>query len=245
MFMRLTYTCMLCIEKGLPLAILGVTSIRSAFSCVGCIRLLFTSLSVGYVTFCKFLVYDGHVLACHFVWYYRTFCIRCFHGMVCKLQSLGKCHVCYVVLWPSACLHAVVELFLFHNWLPQVRWPLLCMKNFLFVSCACAYVCVATCACRVHTHVCVSECGVARRGGLVCIRVLLQSHGYIQYIARVVIMFTFGVGVGRERKKSWNYPYKNRSVSGSEKPLLVLPRRKSKKLKLAHCPPKCELNWST
>ena len=78
------------------------------------------------------------------------------------------------------------------------------MKNFLFVSCACAYVCVATCVCHVHTHVCVSVCGVARRGGLVCISVLLQSHGYIQYIACVVIMylFTFGVGVGRERKKS-------------------------------------------
>ena len=30
-------------------------------------------------------------------------------------------------------------------------------------------------------------------------------------------------------------------MSGSEKPLLVLPRRKSKKLELAHCPPKCEL----
>ena len=58
------------------------------------------------------------------------------------------------------------------------------IKNFLFVSCACAYVCVATCVCRVHTHVCVSVCGVARRGGLVCISVLLQSHGYIQYIAR-------------------------------------------------------------
>ena len=62
--------------------------------------------------------------------------------------------------------------------------------------------CVATCVCRVHTHVCVSVCGVTRRGGLVCISVLLQYHGYIQYIARVVIMFTFGVGVGRERKKN-------------------------------------------
>ena len=30
-------------------------------------------------------------------------------------------------------------------------------------------------------------------------------------------------------------------MSGSEKPLLALPRRKSKKLKLAHYPPKCEL----
>ena len=76
------------------------------------------------------------------------------------------------------------------------------MKNFLFVSCACAYVCVATCVCRVHTHVCVSVCGVARRGGLVCISVLLQSHGYIQYIARVVIMFTFGVGWGGNRKRA-------------------------------------------
>ena len=36
-----------------------------------------------------------------------TFCIRCFHAVVSKLQSLGKCHVCYVVLWPSACLHIV------------------------------------------------------------------------------------------------------------------------------------------
>ena len=76
------------------------------------------------------------------------------------------------------------------------------MKNFLFVSCACAYVCMATCVCRVHTHVCVSVCGVARWGGLVCISVLLQSHGYIQYIARVAIMFTFGVGVGGNGKRA-------------------------------------------
>ena len=34
-----------------------------------------------------------------------------------------------------------------------------------------------------------------------------------------------------------HYPYKNRSASASEKPLLVLPRRKSKKLQLVHCPP--------
>ena len=34
-----------------------------------------------------------------------------------------------------------------------------------------------------------------------------------------------------------DYPYKNHSVSGSEKPLLVLPRRKSKKLELEHSPP--------
>ena len=71
-----------------------------------------------------------------------------------------------------------------------------------FPVCAvCMCVCVRGHVC-VHTHVCVSVCGVARRGGLVCISVLLQSHGYVQYIARVVIMFTFGVGVGRERKKS-------------------------------------------
>ena len=43
------------------------TSIRSALSCVGCTILLFTSLSVGYVTFCRFLVDGGHFLACHFV----------------------------------------------------------------------------------------------------------------------------------------------------------------------------------
>ena len=205
MFMRLTCTCMLCIEKGLPLAILGRVSgplcpVWAVSDCCSLLYLLDMWLSASFwcmmATSLLVTLYD------------ITFCIRCFHGMVCKLQSLGKCHVCYVVLWPSACIHAVVELFLFHNWLPQVRWPLLCMalymKNFLFVSCACAYVCVTTCVCRVHTHVCV-------------------------------------VGVGRERKKSWNYPYKNRSVSGSEKPLLVLPRRKSKKLELAHCPPKCEL----
>ena len=74
--------------------------------------------------------------------------------------------------------------------------------NVLFVSCACAYVCVATCVCHVHPRVCVSVCGVARWGGLVYISVLLQSHGYIQYIARVLIMFTFGFGVGRERTKN-------------------------------------------
>ena len=39
-----------------------------------------------------------------------------------------------------------------------------------------------------------------------------------------------------------HYAYKNLSVSGSEKPLLVLPRRESKKLQLAHCPPNVNLS---
>ena len=80
-----------------------------------------------------------------------------------------------------------------------------CVRGHVCVPCACAYVCVATCVCRVHTHVCVSVCGVARRGGLVCISVLLQSHGYIQYIAHghhVYLRGWGGEGTEKELKLS-------------------------------------------
>ena len=132
-----------------------------------------------------------------------TFCIRCFHGVVCKLQSLGKCHVCYVVLWPSACLHVVVELFCSTtDFLLKVRWPLLCMafymKNFLFVSCACAYVCMY----RVHPRVCVSVCGVSevgRAGMYQC--VIAVSCLHTVHCARVHHVYLRGWGgEGTEKK---------------------------------------------
>ena len=82
------------------------------------------------------------------------------------------------------------------------------IKNFLFGSCVCVCMCVRAhvCVCHVHVRVChkVSVCGVARWGGLECISVLLQLHGYIQCIARVLTMFIFGAGLGwgREQKKN-------------------------------------------
>ena len=221
------------------------TSIRSALSCVGCIRLLFTSLSVGYVTFCKFLVYDGHILACHFVWYYILYSLLPWHGLQTAILGQMSCLLCCAL---AVSLSTRCSWIIFVSQLTSSSTVATALHGIIHEEFPVCVVCMCVC---VRGHVCVpcaytclcicTVCGVARRGGLVCISVLLQSHGYIQYIARVVIMFTFGVGVGRERKKSWNYPYKNRSVSGSEKPLLVLPRRKSKKLELAHCPPKCEL----
>ena len=84
------------------------------------------------------------------------------------------------------------------------------MKISLFVPCACvrvpcACVYVYVCVCRVHPRVCVSVCGVARWGGLVCISVLLQCHGYIQYIARahhVCLRGWGGEGTEKELKLS-------------------------------------------
>ena len=58
------------------------------------------------------------------------------------------------------------------------------MKNFLFVSCACAYVCVATCVCRVHPRVCVYVCGVARWGGLVCITECVIAVSWLHTVHR-------------------------------------------------------------
>ena len=76
-----------------------------------------------------------------------------------------------------------------------------CVRGHVRVPCACAYVCVVMCVCRVHPRVCVSVCGVARWGGLVCISVLLQSHGYIQYIARAHHVYLWGWdGEGTEKE---------------------------------------------
>ena len=71
------------------------------------------------------------------------------------------------------------------------------MKNFLFVSCACAYVCV----CRVRPHVCVSVCGVSevgRAGMYQCVIAVSCLHT----VHRARVHLTFEVGVGRERKKN-------------------------------------------
>ena len=154
--MRLTYTCMLCIEKDLPLAILGRVS--------GQLCLVWAVSD-----YCSFLYLLDVWLSASF-WcmmatsllvtlYDITFCIRCFHGVVCKLQSLGKYHVCYVVLWPSACLHAVVNYFCFTTDFLKYgghcfAWHYNYMKNFLFVSCACVWPRVCAVCIRMFVYLC-------------------------------------------------------------------------------------------
>ena len=173
--MRVTYTCMLCIEKDLPLAILGQVSgqlclVWAVPDCCSLFHLLDMWLSASFwcmaATSLLVTLYD------------ITFCICCFHGVVCKLQSLGKCHVCYVVLWLSACLHVVVELFCSTtDFLLKVRWPLLCILHEFPVCVVCMCVCVRVpCA-----SACLCICVRGKRGGegwyvSVCYRSLMPTY---------------------------------------------------------------------
>ena len=73
------------------------------------------------------------------------------------------------------------------------------MKNFLFVSCACAYVC------RVHPRVCVSVCGVSevgRAGMYQCVIVLSCLHTV--HRARVHHVYLRGWGGEGTEKRTDN-----------------------------------------
>ena len=76
------------------------------------------------------------------------------------------------------------------------------MKNFLFVSCADAYVCVAMCVCRVHPRVCVSVCGVSevgRAGMYQCVIAVSCLHTVHRARAHSVYLRGWG-GEGTEKE---------------------------------------------
>ena len=66
------------------------------------------------------------------------------------------------------------------------------MKNFLFVSCACAYVCVATCVCRVHVRMCAWP-----RACAVCMCVCVRDHVRVPCAPACLCICVRGSEVGR------------------------------------------------